>query len=185
MLLALEESIIANLGDERAVTCYVTKLYRFVEERNAWQWTTSRTYDGSFAYHESLGQAKKEVEQRRVQGSSWEIQEVPSLVVSGGNLPVIIAASWTSRPFTGLKGIVIESPLMRAILKVVRDAESEYVIYSNRAPAWAEYPFRSFRSFVEGPGLPLGWFPSAEKHGRDLSGLHEVMQKIQDAMQLR
>ncbi len=179
MLNLLQGPLPKNLSDIRASVCCVAKLYRFSDERNVWQWQRLQTYAGSYAYTEDLDAAKRAVEKQRLQGSRWWIHEMPSIVIRGGDFCFLIATKNSLTPFLEFRGDSFRSPLMRTIVPKAMALGYVFVIepYLNLA----EYPFLSFASYVRRGKRELGWVSHSKK--RDLTYLHRLLEKLQNAMQ--
>ena len=138
-------------GKQRATISkvYLTKMYYFWSGRNAWNWSWSSRYPGINAFHMTMGNARDEIEGRRVQGSTWTIRAMPAIAFVSDRVKLVVAEINTDSPFDD----VTNADLGKAItLKAINDA-----FYPRRPnslqrfvvpfiPAQAELPFKRWRS---------------------------------------
>ena len=128
---------------------YLTKMYYFWSGRNAWNWTWSSKYPGINAFHMTFENATDEIEDRRVQGSSWTIREMPAIVFVSDRVKLVVAEINTDTPFDE----VTNSNLGRSItLKTINDAfcprrpNSIQRFVIPFVPTPAELPFKRYQS---------------------------------------
>lgn len=73
----------------------LTKIVYAIDSRNAWHWTmVSRYFPRTFSL--SFDVARQLVEPMRVQGSSWEIREIPSIAFIGSSMALVVSEINTS-----------------------------------------------------------------------------------------
>jgi hypothetical protein len=109
MLSEFDPAWIADLRTVAVSRCCVTKLFHYSDERNTWQWSTSRSFPGSEAFKQAIDGARADVERRRVQGSRWWIREVPALVLGGAEYTVLLAPRNALRPFSACSRLELNS----------------------------------------------------------------------------
>jgi hypothetical protein len=71
------------LGLDIAREMAIVTLYEILDGRNAWHDTWFEGYEGDDDVHLSVDAAKKSVEGKRVQGSTWKIIEQPACAFRG------------------------------------------------------------------------------------------------------
>ncbi len=184
MLREIDSALLSEISDVPCTSCYVTRLYRLSDERNAWQWSKSRTHPGSEAYAEDFAAAAKRVEGRRVQGSRWWIREVACFVALGDKTRLVVAPAVALTPFEGCRRLEFSSPSLGGIASVFLSSRHRaYVFLTDALPAPAPFPLRTWRSRVARATRRLAWDERTEQRGyqhlADLFG--RLLTVIQDA----
>ena len=92
--------------EEPIRACFRGRVFYFHDSRQAWNYTTSRKFPSNNAIHPTLLLAKTAVETRRVQGSQWEIKELPALVLEGDTQILVVTEINTQTPFSDLSALI-------------------------------------------------------------------------------
>ena len=154
-----------KFDDQNLTACYIGKIYHLFQGRNAWNNVWSQTYPNIRAFWPSLNIAKQEVERRRTCGSTWTIEELPCLVLSGVEEAVIIAEINTDKPLSESVDVYF-SRLSIEEIALEFEPKNDNSIY--RFITWSEtiapmeLPLRKHASRSSGSKRHrLGWNPEA------------------------
>jgi hypothetical protein len=83
----------------KAQRIFITKMFYLWSGRNAWHCSWSSTYPGILAFHLSLTDAKDEIGRLRVQGSTWNIREIPAIAFMSEAITLVVAEINADSPF--------------------------------------------------------------------------------------
>ena len=139
----------SNLAVERFDSCYLSKVFFASERRNAWQWTTSRTYDVESSFGLSSDDLQESVESRRKQGSAWSRLELAALIFSGPQASLIVTEVNTRSPLSHFTKGTPESARLAHVAEFFTPAKRDSVqrfLYPARLSLPARLPFVHWKS---------------------------------------
>jgi hypothetical protein len=87
---------------EPVCSCLIAAVYQVVSERQVYH-STRRWYDPKTCFYLSLDDAFKVVEQKRVRGTHWIVNELPTLAVVGQFRSILITQVNSSAPLAGVE----------------------------------------------------------------------------------
>ncbi len=164
----LENSIwvIEKISDTDDVEqIFVTKVYVPFAGRNAWNWTQFDYFSGILTT--SLDSAKNHAEANRVQGSSWNIQEIPALVVSAKGESIIFCDVKTSSPFLNWQPPIFHRKSLRSIVEAWNSEQHDddwrsFISHVSDGSILepANLPFEKYQAFSNGANYRLDWSSS-------------------------
>lgn len=163
-ILGKDEAI--SLEDERFTECRVVKLYYAIYGRYAWNNTWITRYSpGCMNY--SFESAKQSVEQQRVQGSVFNIHEIPALHLSNSKLSVIITEINSVKPLQQYQNVSENLTITLCEIYDYFSPLTEHsvvrLIFKNRLrrncfeSISVTTPLRQFQSRPNGSAYPLAW----------------------------
>lgn len=180
---------VSDLTSEPICACFLGKVFRITEGRNAWHSTWSECrYRYLFPRWQA---AASSIECDRKRGSTWAIVEVPAIAVVGTSHAVLIAevqdfgVSPTFRPMRKIAESESDQPTLQRILEL--SGSAAYLSFQLRCPVIrivcsrtaaipAELPFCCFGSQSQGGDWPLG--SSSRSNPIDLTNVHYVVKLI-------
>lgn len=156
-------TVIQKISDTADVEqIFVTKVYVPFAGRNAWNWTKFDYFSGVLTT--SLDSAKNHAEANRVQGSSWNIQEIPALVVSGKGESIIFCDVKASSPFLNWQPPIFHRKSLRSIVEAwnsEQHADDWKTFISHVSDGSilepANLPFEKYQAFSNGANYRLDW----------------------------
>lgn len=145
--------------DQPVTACYLGKLYHFWVFRSNWG-RDSHTYPGQDSLSVSLEDVKAKIERRRVQGSQWFIDELPTLVVAGESRSLLITEINTDKPLSRFTKTRLSTRTVRQVGRHFAPHKPDSVIRmmcDQGLVSPARLPFRRFRSISGSRASPLQW----------------------------
>jgi len=150
-------------GKSKINRVLVTKIYVAFAARNAWNWTSFNYFSGELST--SLDGAKNSVERKRVQGSSWSIQEIPAIAISTPNESLIFCHIDTVSPFLDWEPPIVKGKYLRNVLEawISESRPDDWRVFISHLPdcsdlEQAELPFTKYQSSSLGSKQKLDWF---------------------------
>jgi hypothetical protein len=141
---------------------FITKVYVPFAERHAWNWTKVGYVSGVLTT--SLDSAKNHAEANRVQGTKWNIQEIPALVVSAKGESIIFCDVQTSSPFLNWQPPIFHRKSLRSIVEAWNSEQHDDVwgtfishVSDGSILEPANLPFETYQAFSNGAHYRLDW----------------------------
>lgn len=179
-----------SLWREVALRAHLTRIYRLSEGPNArWSNTGSSRNGGTpgYGFHLSLESAQARASDHLLQGSYWEIDEVPACAFIGASRSLLIAEPHTASPLARHSYGRTCKPYLIDIAARFHELNPGLIhsfIASTADLPVADPPFRSWISASPGPDQPLSWrareFPRFPRH--DLGSMRKAIQAHQDSL---
>jgi hypothetical protein len=159
-------TVIKKISDTADVEqILITKVYVPFAGRSAWHWTQFDYFSGVLTT--SLDSAKNHAEANRVQGSSWNIQEIPALVISAKGESIIFCDVKTSSPFLNWQPPIFHRKSLQSIVEAWNSeqlADDEWTFISHVSDGSilepANQPFEKYQAISNGGNYRLGWSSS-------------------------
>lgn len=111
----IRSAVKARWKRNTVVSCYIGKTYFVLRQRSAYNWSWSSNYFNESAFHLTLDDAKNWIERKREQGSSWTIEEWPSLVILGQDYAVCMANANRMEQFEGCPDVYLRRKTLKMI----------------------------------------------------------------------
>jgi len=150
-----------KIASHRITSCAIGRMFYFYQGRNAWNWSWSQTYPGDDAFTLSLEESKRRIEKRRVQGSTWWIEELPACIFSGTKYSLVIAEINTQTPLADFVKITFNKPMIRevaAAFQQLRPNSLVKFVCSVDSIDTSRGTLKRFKSHSYGGNYSLGWF---------------------------
>lgn len=168
----------AEYGDEKAFGCYLTKVFCYHTDRNAW-WSTSGGEIRGYALRKKPLEDK--IEGERTQGTRFNISEIPALALVGSAHDLVIF-DFSRAPFKEAKDLKPNGSslqeLQDSILPPSPHSYSYSVYLSSRGiPAVPILPFKTYESYPRGAGYRLGWRVRTEQ-APDISYVSSLVSQV-------
>ncbi|QNN69433.1 hypothetical protein [Thermomonas carbonis] len=148
-----------RIEDENAVGAYLSKLFCYHTNRNAWHGNPSGEVRG---FGTSFSELTTKCEQERTQGTTFYIDEVPALAILGKSHSLVIAVrgnapfkdathiSFTGRSVQQIKDEIL-APFKWTYL-------TDQFLVPNSALPPATFPFNYYWAQPQGAGKRLRWY---------------------------
>lgn len=159
----------SDFEDEPVLSCFLSKVFHYWSGRNAYwgAWSTESPGFASYALEsESL---KRRIEGERVQGSHFNIAEIPAIVLMGLKNELLLIDS-SNTPF---KSVPLESVAGNTLKSVAKSIQShtswrgKTFLTSFGQSRLPIFPFKVYDSYPQGPAIRLGW--SSKRQPVDIS----------------
>lgn len=145
----------------KVFSCTAGRIFYFYAGRNAWNWTWVQKYPGSTAFNFTLDEAKVKIEQQRVQGSTWWIEELPAFLLSGKEYSLLITEINTDKPLSNytnaeIKGLSIRD-IANSFTPIKPDSVVRLICSSELKMDTSNKALKRYKSISEGGGYRLYW----------------------------
>lgn len=147
-----------DFRDEAIVSCYLGKVFRFWRRRNAYYGLPSFK---SSLFTFDLDCTKSEIENGREKGSSWEIEEIPVIVLAGERKSLVVGQQG-SDPFVACLPLRKPRSTLEPAGEFFAHAGAFCIICGRGAVPPARLPFCSHKSSSIGGNWRLSWRTSVE-----------------------
>jgi len=154
-----------NIDTHMVTLCKKGRIFFFSEGRNAWNWSWSQTYPGDDAFSLTFEQSKQKIENRRIQGSTWWIEELPACVFSGTQYSLIVTEINTETPLRDYVNITFDNPTIGEIAEVFEPSTTNFIITficNTTDIDVTTKTLKRYKSYSNGGNYALGWTPRAD-----------------------
>ncbi len=175
----------SGLSRSRALSAYLGKIYFAAYGRNAWHSTWVSRYTAGYSFHATHESARRDVESRRVQGSTWTIRELPALVVAARKGLIAVSEINTATPLKRWPPDFGRSLTLRGLAKRWRPRGSDDLKkfgVTGYVPPPAELPFQTWTSVSHGGQYRLAWRQQTPA-GLELSWIQDLIAALNDHLQ--
>ena len=158
-----------DFQDEPVRSCFLSKVFHYWSGRNAYwgSWSTESPGFASYALDSEL--LKKRIEGERVQGSHFNIAEIPAIVLMGLKHDLMLIDS-SNTPFKDVPLESVAGGTLKTLAKSIQTHTSwrgNTFLMSFGQSRRPILPFKVYDSYPQGPGLRLGW--SEKRQSVDIS----------------
>ncbi len=159
-------------------SCYLGKVFFVGRERNSYNWSWSSNYFGANSFYPSMKSAAAYVESRRERGSSWTIDELPSVVISGRNVSLCLTSADSRDPFRRLSLTDLPHKTLKCLAAdLSRSMTSKDFMFAtaNGVIRPLETALASYRSFCNDSRWSLRWL-KREKCGKPVGSMDSIFE---------
>jgi len=147
-----------SFDDEQALGCYLTKVFCYHTDRNAWWSTPTGEIRGYSLNKNSL---EDKIEHERTQGTRFNISELPAVALMGKAHDLVIF-EFDKTPFKDAEALKIAGNTLQGVYGSIRSsiprAYGQHTYLASRGrPPIPILPFKTYESFPQGAGYRLGW----------------------------
>ncbi len=157
-----EQREFEGFEDEPPMRCFLGKVFFFCARRNAWIYWSS-IYPGDDAFLPDLAECKRRIEERRVQGTHWTIEEIPVLVFAGKVNSLVIGEIESTDPLSDFPAPTKTPISLEALGYRFASLKPNSVfrfLCESRLMAPAQLPFYEHDSVSPGGKVALRWSTS-------------------------
>ena len=153
-----------SFEDEQAFGCYLTKVFCYHTDRNAWWSTPTGEIRGYSLNRKSL---EDKIERERTQGTRFNISELPAIALMG-KLHDLLIFEFSQTPLKEAQGVAVSGSTLQSLCNSVRASApytfsyKTYLAPRGRPPV-PILPYKAYESFPQGAGYRLGWSALARR----------------------